>query len=192
MPRYMYIKLVFQLAAISNIQLKALFNNVFTLNKIWAAWSYMLSMSLVRCKNEDLKNCTSISEIRQVTTFTILISPHRLLCYNKCLLTLLNIIIQYRHQSSTIILNRSSTMLNNVCHAGWLSPEQLFHALFNMICLHKNMSLGIAVEIIIVSLLVSEILNKTGQSSMAAILKSNLAVNVAHKCFPINCINQHG
>ena len=38
--------------------LKALFNNVFTL-KIWAAWPYMLSVSLVRCKNEALKMCTS-------------------------------------------------------------------------------------------------------------------------------------
>ena len=35
--------------------LKALFNNVFTLKKIWAAWPYMQSVSLVRCKNEALK-----------------------------------------------------------------------------------------------------------------------------------------
>ena len=42
--------------------LKALFNNVFTL-KIWAAWPYMLSVSLVRCKNEPWKNCTSFKSI---------------------------------------------------------------------------------------------------------------------------------
>ena len=35
--------------------LKALFNNVFTLKKIWAACPYMLSVSLIRCKNEALK-----------------------------------------------------------------------------------------------------------------------------------------
>ena len=28
---------------------------MFSLFKIWAAWSYMLSVSLVRCKNEALK-----------------------------------------------------------------------------------------------------------------------------------------
>ena len=39
--------------------LKALFNNVFSL-KIWAAWPHMMIIvSLIRCKNEALKNCTS-------------------------------------------------------------------------------------------------------------------------------------
>ena len=35
-------------------QLKALFNNVFTLKKIWAACPYKPSVSLIRCKNEVL------------------------------------------------------------------------------------------------------------------------------------------
>ena len=38
-----------------SLNLKALFNNVSTLNKIWAAWPYMLSVSLIRCKNKALK-----------------------------------------------------------------------------------------------------------------------------------------
>ena len=42
--------------ASSKVSLKAEFNNVFALNKIWAAWSYMLSVSLIRCTNEALKN----------------------------------------------------------------------------------------------------------------------------------------
>ena len=66
--------------------LKALFNNVSTL-KIWAAWPYMLSVSLIRCKNEALKNlkkknCTSKALLstpkewnKQVTRFFILIFP---------------------------------------------------------------------------------------------------------------------
>ena len=33
----------------------SLFNNVFTLKKIWAACPYMLSVSLIRCTNEALK-----------------------------------------------------------------------------------------------------------------------------------------
>ena len=37
------------------LALKALFNNVSTLKKIWAAWPYMLSVSLIWCKNEALK-----------------------------------------------------------------------------------------------------------------------------------------
>ena len=35
--------------------LKALFNDVFTLKKIWAAWPYIPSVSVIRCKNEALK-----------------------------------------------------------------------------------------------------------------------------------------
>ena len=35
--------------------LKALFNNVFTLKKIWAACPYILSVSLIRRTNEALK-----------------------------------------------------------------------------------------------------------------------------------------
>ena len=32
---------------------------MFPVLKIWAAWPYMLPVSLLRCKNEALKNCTS-------------------------------------------------------------------------------------------------------------------------------------
>ena len=39
------------------------FFNVFTL-KIWAAWPYMLSVSLIRCKNEALKNMHLKSTIK--------------------------------------------------------------------------------------------------------------------------------
>ena len=64
------------------IILKALFNNVFTLKQIWAACPYMLSVSLIRCKNEELKKIApqkhnevlERSENRQVTGFVLLIS----------------------------------------------------------------------------------------------------------------------
>ena len=52
---------------------------------------YTLSVSLIRCTNEVLKNLHlkrtikgyQRNEKRQVTWFSILISPHRLLCYIK-------------------------------------------------------------------------------------------------------------
>ena len=50
--------------------LQALFN-VFLLWMIWAAWPYMLSMSLIRCKNEALKKkYTSKWEKKKKTGFT--------------------------------------------------------------------------------------------------------------------------
>ena len=39
--------------------LKALFNSVSTCKIIWCTWPYMLSLSLIRSKNEALKKCTS-------------------------------------------------------------------------------------------------------------------------------------
>ena len=75
------------------LMLKSLFNNVFTFKNIRAAWPYMLSVSVIRCKNEALKkkknDCTTKSakaskseeEKRQVTGFTKLIFHlSRLLC----------------------------------------------------------------------------------------------------------------
>ena len=129
---------------------------MFSLLKIWAAWPYMLSVSLVRCKNEALRNMYFKSIIKCFKRVKIdkwpdspysfppidccvringepdrlfrwVIFSHRFLdsdcinfknfCIPGCLLTLQNIIIQHRRQSSTIFLNRSSTMLNNVFKA---------------------------------------------------------------------------
>ena len=66
------------------LKLKALFKNVFTF-KIWAAYPYTLSVSLIRCKNEALKKLhlkSTIKCFKQVTRFILLISRHRLLCSN--------------------------------------------------------------------------------------------------------------
>ena len=73
--------------------LKALFNNVSTL-KIWAAWPYMLSVSLIRRKNEALEKkkcfkstikCFKEEKIDkwQDLPYSFPPPPHRLLCYNK-------------------------------------------------------------------------------------------------------------
>ena len=40
---------------VNNITLEASNLKASTLKKIWAAWPYMLSVSLIRCKNEAWK-----------------------------------------------------------------------------------------------------------------------------------------
>ena len=74
----------------SSEPLKAVFNYVSTFKKIWVAWPYKatsISVPLIRCKNEALKNIAlqkhhqvlQRSENRQVTGYAIPIFPHRLL-----------------------------------------------------------------------------------------------------------------
>ena len=109
--------------------LKALFNNAASaLKQIWAAWPYMLPVSMIRCKNEALKilhfkNIFKCFKEVNIDKWPDLPYPFPLIyccvrmnhkpdgllnsdiqsfCIPGCFLIHLNIIIQHRHQSSTI------------------------------------------------------------------------------------------
>ena len=128
-------------------------------NRIWP--THANSVFDIRCKNEALKNCTLKSSInasksknRQVIRFTVLISPHRLLCRNKTIVgrslwySVIDILIvtasikknvflpwmfidqsehHYTTQTSkfTIFFKRASTMLNNVFNINEVLKKKL-------------------------------------------------------------------